>query len=199
MEESLVLASGSAIRRVLLENAGVSAALSPARVDKEMLRAALEAEGVCARDMSDALAEAKACKVSGKSAGKLVLGCDQILEFQGKALGKARDLAQLREQLSEMRGKSHVLWSAGVLYRDAKPVWRHIERVDLHMVYFSDSYLDGYLTRNGEDLLGCVGGYMYEAEGARLFSRVDGSYFAVLGLPLLPLLQQLSRMGVIEI
>ncbi|MCV6596679.1 MAG: Maf family protein [Mangrovicoccus sp.] len=198
MEDRLVLASGSATRRQLLENAGVLVDLSPARIDEEALRQAMAAEGISPRDMSDALAEAKTRKVAGKMPGRLVLGCDQILEHQGQALGKAADLDGLRAQMQRLRGQSHILWSAAVLYQNGQPVWRQIERADMHMVDFSDTYLDDYLARNGRAVLGCVGGYMLESEGARLFSRVDGSYFTVLGLPLLPVLQQLTRMGVLS-
>lgn len=198
MVASLVLASRSPIRRTLLENAGVAVEAHPARIDEDSLRAAMKAEGVTPRNMADHLAEAKARKQSGRMPGRLVLGCDQVLEHRGKAIGKAAGPEALRAQLQLLRGDGHVLWSAAVLYRDGAPVWREIGEAQMTMADFSDTYLDDYLARNGSDLEQTVGGYMVEGEGLRLFARIDGDYFTILGLPLLPVLRQLGRMGEIE-
>ena len=197
-QEPVVLASGSTIRRLLLENAGVAVTVTPARVDEDALRAALAAEGCSARDMADALAEAKARKVSGRSGSHITLGCDQILEHQGQIYTKADTKEGLRGQLLSLRGKTHLLWSAAVLYRDGQPLWRALDSAKMTMADFSDAYLDSYISRHGDLLLETVGGYMLEGEGSRLFSAIEGSYFTILGLPLLPVLQQLARMEVIE-
>ena len=194
----LVLASASPTRKALLENAAVSVDTAPARVDEESLRAAMSAAAIMPRDMADQLAEAKARKVSGRLPGRLVLGCDQVLDHRGDALGKARNAAELREQLLQLRGDTHILWSAAVLYRDGRPLWRHIGEARMTMADFSDDYLDGYLARNGAQLETTVGGYMLENEGVRLFSRIDGDYFTVLGLPLLAVLRQLARIGELD-
>lgn len=198
MTSSLVLASASFIRKTLIENAAVPVDTTQARIDEESLRASMSAEGVSPRDMADQLAEAKARKVSGRMPGRIVLGCDQVLDHRGEALGKASDLAELRQQLQRLRGDSHILWSAAVLYRDGQPLWRHIGQARMTMADVSDDYLDGYLGRNGAQLETTVGGYMLEREGVRLFSRIDGDYFTALGLPLLPLLRQLAQMGHLE-
>jgi septum formation protein len=179
----------------LLENAGVSILAEYPRVDEESLRSAMTAEGVTARDMADLLAEAKARKVSGRRPGDLVLGGDQVLDHQGAVLGKARDRAELTSHLKALRGTSHRLWSALVLYEGGQPIWRHIEKAELEMHEFSDTYLEAYLDRHGADLLASVGGYQVEGEGIRLFSRIEGDIFTIQGLPLVPLLRQLRIMG----
>ncbi len=101
------------------------------------------------------------------------------------------------EQLKSLQGNRHTLYSAAVIYEDARPVWRHIGQTRLHMRDLTDAYLEGYLTRNWESVRGCVGNYRIEAEGVRLFSRIDGDYFTVLGLPLLEILSYLTLRGTV--
>ncbi|MEM1362399.1 MAG: Maf family protein [Pseudomonadota bacterium] len=198
MSAALVLASGSVIRRQLLQNAGVEVEVRPARIDEDALRDALLLDGAPPRDIADHLAEAKARKVSGQDPGRLVLGCDQILAHDGEGLAKPEDMVALRKRLQLLRGETHHLFSAAVLCRDGAPLWRQITEARLEMHRFSETYLDAYIARNGTLLLDSVGGYMFEAEGVRLFSRVVGDYFTILGLPLIPILRQLALMGEIE-
>lgn len=195
MSAPLVLASGSEIRAQLLRNAAVPFAVNPGRVDEDMIRHALEAEGASPRDIADALAEAKARKISLKTPGALVLGCDQVLDFQGKAFSKpeSRDAAQA--QLESLRGERHMLHSAAVLYENGEPIWRFIGTVRLFMRSFSDAFLEGYLDRNWESIRHSVGGYKLEEEGVRLFEKVDGDYFTVLGMPLVEILSYLTLRG----
>ncbi len=120
-----------------------------------------------------------------------------MLEFNGKAWGKPETITEARAQLCEFRGKTHHLLSAAVLYHEANPVWRHVGKVRLTMRDFSDAWLDEYLARNWESIQHSVGGYKLEEEGIRLFSNIEGDYFTILGLPLLPLLGYLGQRGFI--
>ncbi len=161
------------------------------------MRAALLADGATPRDIADALAEMKARKLADREPGALVLGCDQVLDCDGEAWGKPESADAARAQLAILRGRTHRLYSAAVLYDAQEPVWRHVGEVRLTMRMFSDSYLDAYLARNWPDVASSVGGYKLESEGARLFDRIEGDYFSVLGMPLLPLLGYLAQRGFI--
>lgn len=198
MVSTLILASSSEIRAQLLRNAAVSIDVQPARIDEEMIRASLEAEGASPRDLADALAEFKARKISEKNPGRLVLGCDQVAELGGEVLSKPRDQAEAIAQLSAMSGKTHRLLSAAVLYEDGKPVWRHVGVVRLRMRELSATYVEDYVSRNWDSIRHAVGAYKLEEEGVRLFVKVDGDYFNVLGLPLSELLSYLILRGDLE-
>ena len=195
MARQIILASGSQIRGQMLQNAGIPFESVMPRVDEEMLKAALKAEDASPRDMADALAEAKARKVSGKHPEKLVVGCDQVLDFEGQIFPKPATAEEAIAQIKALRGKRHSLLSAIVLYHELKPVWRHVGQVRLYMRNVSDAYLDDYVTRNWPSLQSSVGGYKLEEEGVRLFSRVEGDYFTILGLPLIELINHLTLAG----
>jgi len=191
----LILASGSVIRRHLLEQAGLSVESVPARIDEEAIIGALVQEGANPRDIADALAEMKARKVAEKAPDATVIGCDQVLALKDRVFSKARHRTEARDQLLQLRGQTHHLFSAIVLYEEAKPIWRHVGVARLTMREFSDDYLDDYLSRNWPGVGDSVGGYKIEEEGVRLFSSIEGDLFTIQGLPLLPLLSYLTLRG----
>jgi len=198
MSAHIVLASESAVRAQLLRNAGIEFEVQRPRVDEQAVKAALLSEAAPPRDIADALAELKARKISTRNPGSLVLGCDQVLDFEGALLSKPDHPDQALDQLKSMRGKRHMLLSAAVICRDGEPIWRHVGQVRLRMRHSSDAYLNDYVTRNWDSIQHAVGAYKLEEEGVRLFSTIDGDYFNVLGLPLLEIINYLALQGTIE-
>ncbi|WP_112320856.1 Maf family protein [Oceanibium sediminis] len=192
-----ILASGSAVRAQLLRTNGAAPLVVPARVDEAALKDAMLSEQAAPRDIADALAEMKARRVAMKHPEALVLGADQVLVHNKTLIDKPTTLDEARAQLKTLRGSAHELLSAAVIYEGARPVWRHIGRAQLIMRDFSDSFLDAYIARHGNGLLATVGCYKLEEDGPTLFSRVQGDYFSVLGLPLLEVLQFLRTRGVV--
>ena len=198
MQTDIILASGSEIRATLLRNAGVEFEVIIPRVDEATMKASLIAEGASPRDIADALAEMKALRVASKHPDALVIGCDQVLEFRGNLLSKPTGLEDAISQLIMLRGQQHKLLSAIVVYENSEPVWRHVGQVRLLMRDLSDDYIAKYMSRNWPGIADSVGSYKLEQEGSRLFSRIEGDYFTVLGLPLLELVGFLTQRGVIE-
>jgi len=198
MSTHIILASGSVIRAQLLRQAAIEFGVEYPNVDEEFVKTELLNRNAEPRDIADALAEEKALKISAKTTGSMVLGCDQVLDFEGRLLSKPENPDQALEQLREMRGKWHMLLSAAVICRDGKPIWRHVGQVRLQMRDSSDAYLSDYVTRNWDSIRNAVGAYKLEEEGVRLFSAIDGDYFNVLGLPLMELINFLALQGMIE-
>lgn len=193
----LILASTSPTRKLLLQNAGVPFESLAVRIDEEAIRQSLVADGSSARDIADALAEFKACKGSEKSPERLVLGSDQILALKGKILSKAEDVTQAKAQLQQLSGQTHHLYAAAVIYEDGKPVWRAVGAARLSMHTLTEPQIDAYLEQAWPTVSGSVGGYQAENIGAQLFSRIDGDWFSVLGLPLLQVLSYLRLRGML--
>lgn len=193
----LILASSSMTRLQMLRSAGLTVEAMPARVDEDAVKRAMVSEGANPRDVADALAEGKARKVAGKQGG-LVLGCDQVLAFEGEVLSKPENVEDAKVQLLRLGGQRHMLFSAAVIYEDAKPVWRHVGVARMHMRAPSPGYLEDYLDRNWDSVRHSVGGYKVEEEGARLFTRIEGDQFTVLGMPLLEILSYLVLRGTLS-
>lgn len=193
----IVLASQSLVRQRLLRDAGLDFAVVPARIDEDVVKDAMVQDGASIRDVADRLAELKALRVSASHPEAIVIGADQILGFGSELVGKSENMASAKNLLRRLRGQTHELITACTLARHGAITWRHIESVKLRMRDFSDSFLDDYLAAEGEDLLSSVGCYRLEGRGVQLFAEIRGDYFAVLGLPLLPLLDALRKQGAV--
>ena len=191
---TIILASKSAARRAVLDGAGVPYEATVAGVDEESVKASLLAEGHGPRDIADALAELKAIRVSRNKLG-FVIGSDQTLDLDGTLYDKADDIDAARERLKLLRGKTHRLHSAVVVAKEGAPIWREVVTASLTMRDFSDAFLEDYLKSEGPHALGSVGCYRLEGPGSQLFSRIEGDYFAILGLPLMGLMDLLRRHG----
>ena len=192
---ALVLASASRIRAVLLERAGLAVSCDPAGIDEAEIKSGFRHAGRDAAGCAMALAEAKAARVAPRHPGALVLGADQLLVCGDDWLDKPGDRAAARRQLQSLRGRRHELVTALALRRDDAVLWRRIERPALLMRDFSDAFLEAYLAAAGDEVLSAVGAYQLEARGIQFFARIEGDYFSILGLPLLPLLDFLRGAG----
>ena len=192
----IVLASGSASRRAMLEAARVPFEVVRPQVDEDAAKDALKAEGIEARSLADALAELKAVAVSRRMPGRTVIGSDSIVALaDGVMLDKPDTRARAAEQLRMLRGGTHRLVSAVVGARDGVAVWRHVDSAKLQVRDFSDGFLETYLDAEWPAIAGCVGCFRIEGPGVQLFSKLDGSQFTVLGMPLMPLLGWLRDIG----
>jgi len=194
----LLLASRSAARRRLLEAAGVPFEVRTADFDEEAVKAQLRVGNPGAETLAASLSQAKALSVPA-APGELVLGADQVLERDdGSTLDKPTSRAAAGEQLRSLSGRAHRLHAGAAIAEAGRIVWRCTESVRLHVRPLGDSFLDSYLEREYEAIRHGVGGYRIEGPGVQLFEKIEGSHFAILGLPLLPLLAYLRQRGLME-
>lgn len=193
----LVLASASKARAAMLSQAGVPVVCDPADIDEATVKRSCRTNGVEVEAAAETLAELKARAVARRHPGALVLGADQMLECDGVWLDKPGDRERARAQLRTLRGRTHRLISAAVIVRDGRRVWRHVDAARLTVRSFSDRFLEDYLDAAGEAVLHSVGAYHLEGLGAQLFDRVEGDFFTVLGLPLLPVLGYVRTQGIL--
>jgi len=194
---NLILASASTTRAGLLRAAGIPFEIRPAQVDEDAIKDSMLAEGLEARAIADALAEAKALRVSVSRPGELVLGADQVLDFESELVSKSPDLEAAAVLLRRLRGQQHKIVTAAVLARDGMAIWRYLTVATMTMRDFTDAYLADYLAAEGEPVLSSVGCFHIEGRGLQLFSRIDGDYYSILGLPMIPLLTALRTQGII--
>lgn len=194
----IVLASASPSRARVLEGAGVAALRDPAAIDEDAVKDSVRKAGGDAGEVAETLAVLKAHRVSLRHPGAFVIGADQMLQCGGVWFDKPADAAHARAHLTTLRGKTHELISALCVSRDGQCLWQHRATARLTMRDFSDAFLEGYLARIGDKACLSVGAYQIEGPGAQLFSRIEGDYFTILGLPLLPLLDFLRNHGVVE-
>ena len=193
----LVLASASSARIALLENAGIEFTARAAEIDERAIEAPLAESRIAASGIAVALAEAKALAVAATEPGALVVGADQILAAGGERWNKPASLGEARAQLLALSGRTHTLHTAVAVVHNKAVLWRHEDAAHMHMRVLSPDLIASYLARIGDLALKSVGAYQLEGPGIQLFDRIDGDYFTILGLPLLPLLKFLRSEGAI--
>ncbi|WP_079247320.1 Maf family protein [Sphingomonas turrisvirgatae] len=192
----IVLASTSATRGAMLTAVGVAHEALPAHVDEDAVKAGMA--GAAPRDLADALAEMKALKVSARVPGTLVLGGDSVVAVEdGTLLDKPVSRGEAEAHLRLLSGKRHDLYSAAVIAENGRAVWRHVDRARLWVRPLSDAFIADYLDREWPAISGCVGCYRVEGPGVQLFSRIEGSHYTILGMPLLNILDYLRTRGVL--
>ncbi len=197
MTEGVVLASASTVRARLLAAAGVNFRIKPAELDEGFLKRACRAAERAAADCALALAEAKARQVAGRCGRAVVIGADQLLVCGEVWFDKPANLGQARTQLQTLRGRTHELVTAVCVVQDGSRLWHAVSSPRLTMRNFTDAFLDDYIPAEGTDMLGSVGAYRLEGRGVQLFEQIEGDYFAILGLPLIELLDFLRTKGMI--
>lgn len=195
---TLILASKSPYRSMLLKNAGVNFSNEAANINERAIEEPLQNSGVTPEDMAMVLAEAKAQDVSARYKAALVIGSDQTLSLQDRVFHKPVDMEDARRHLLAMSGQTHQLNSAVTLAIDGQTVWRHISVARMSMRELSPAFIGRHLARVGNGVLSSVGAYQFEGEGVQLFDKINGDYFTIVGLPLLPLLKELRARGAID-
>ena len=198
MPHPIILASRSPFRQMLLRNAGLTFEAMAAAIDERAIEDSLSADRPSPAEVALALAEAKALDVASARPEALVIGSDQTLSLGERVFHKPADLSDAREHLRAMSGRTHELNSAVVLVQNGAIAWRHVSTARLTMRVLADDFIGRYLDRVGESVLASVGAYQLECEGIQLFEHIEGDYFTILGLPMLPLLAQLRSMDMID-
>lgn len=195
----LILASTSKIRARILESAGLAFIVEPPGLDENVMRQAVSGEQALGpHDVAEVLARAKAEAVSELAPKAYVIGADQVLAFGDQILTKPDNMEAAREQLLDLSGKTHALHSSVAVATNGEAIWATTETATLTMRRLSPEFIGRYLAAAGEDVLSSVGAYQIESIGIQLFEKIDGDYYVILGLPLIPLLDTLRREGVIE-
>lgn len=190
----ILLASASAIRAEILANAGIQFEAKPSRFDEDSVKHIYRAENRPVSDLVKALALGKAEAVTAEG-GTLVIGADQVLELDGQVFDKPKTLQEAHERLTFLRGRTHRLIGGLCLVQKGCAPWHHVSITKLHMRNFSDEFLKAYLQKEGKSVLASVGAYKFEGRGASLFEKVEGDFFSILGLSLLPLMAELRQRG----
>ncbi|MGP4724495.1 Maf-like protein [Agrobacterium sp. 16-172Ci] len=198
MQQELILASSSASRQMLMRNAGLTFSAIPADIDERALDEQLERDGASPEEVALELARAKALAVGALYPEALVLGCDQTMALGTRVYHKPKTMAEAEAHLLSLSGKVHRLNSAAVLVRHGEVVWQIVSSAELTVRTLSAEFVSRHLQRVGEKALSSVGAYQLEGEGIQLFTSIEGDYFTILGLPLLPLLSKLRDMDVID-
>ena len=191
----LILASGSAVRARLLTNAGLAIEIVPSNVDEDDIKRVNE--GIAVEQLAMILARAKAAAVAARNSDALIIGADQILDCDGARFDKPKDRVEAAAHLSAFRGRTHRLITACTVHRGLEEIWHYTAIPQLTMWDFDDAFIADYLARAGDSVLTSVGAYLLEGLGSNLFEKIEGDYFSILGLPLLPLLAFLRTQGLV--
>jgi len=194
--KNIVLASASSIRFDIMTNAGIKFTSSPTHIDEAIVKSKFVKQGRSASALVERLALDKALAAKA-SAETLVIGADQVLEYGGEIYDKPKTRQETIDRLLMLRGQEHRLVGAVCIVQKNMATWHNISVAKLTMRYFSDEFLNEYLQKEGKSVLACVGGYKFEGYGAQLFEKIEGDYFSILGLSLLPLLSELRRRGAV--
>ncbi len=198
MKQDLILASSSASRQMLMRNAGLVFSAIPADIDERAIDERLEKSGVSPQEVALELAKAKAFAVSKLHPSAIVLGCDQTMALGSRVYHKPKDMDEAHSHLMSLSGKTHRLNSAAVLMQDGEMIWQIVTTADLTVRTLTDDFVTRHLEKVGTKALTSVGAYQLEGEGIQLFTSIEGDYFTILGLSLLPLLEKLRELGVID-
>jgi len=194
----IILASNSRFRAELLNNAGIKFSQQAAQIDERAIEEPLQKSQLDASDIAQVLAEAKAQEVSHRFKNALIIGCDQTLSLGDKMFHKPADMKGARQHLLAFSGNTHQLNSSIALVINEQTVWRHVSTADMTMRKLTPEFIGRYLARAGGDVLMSVGAYQLEGEGINLFEKIQGDYFTIIGLPLLPLLAELRNLEIID-
>lgn len=195
---SIVLASKSPHRYALMNNAGLKFKAIPADIDERAIEAAFQSEALTPADLAQKLADTKAIHVSEHHPDAMVIGSDQTLSLDGDLFHKHENMEHARRHLLKLSGKTHQLNSAICLAQNGKILWQHISVAYLTMRELSPEFIGRHLSRAGEDVLTSVGAYQLEKEGVQLFDKIEGDFFTIVGLPMLPLLNKLRQLDIID-
>ncbi|XUY26698.1 Maf-like protein [Agrobacterium sp. rho-8.1] len=198
MKPDLILASTSASRQMLMRNAGLTFTAQPADIDERAIDTQLVKDGATPDRVAVELARAKALAVSAAQSDAFVLGCDQTMSLGSRIYHKPRDIAEAHANLISLSGKTHRLNCGAALAHKGTVIWETVTFADLTVRPLTDDFVERHLKRVGQKVLSSVGAYQLEGEGIQLFSAIEGDYFTILGLPLLPLLTKLRDLGLID-
>ena len=198
MKPALILASSSSSRQALMRNAGLEFTAQAADIDERLIEEPLQAGGSTPDETALELAKAKALAVSALHPQTIIIGCDQTMSLGSRIYHKPKDMAEAHQHLMSLSGQTHRLNSAAVMVRDGEVLWQAVTHADMTVRELGEAFVDEHLRKVGEQALTSVGAYQLEGEGIQLFTSIEGDYFTVLGLPLLPLLEALRKFGVIN-
>ena len=193
--KNLILASKSAARRALLDQAGIAYDCEPAAIDEAAIRDAAQSEGASPDDIAVLLAEMKAERIAAKHGDAMIISSDQLLVCDGILYGKPKTFEQAHQQIAALSGKRHQLITAVMLFDNGRRIWHHIARPEITFHQLDDNAISDYLRHFGEDAFHSPGSYFLEGPGIHLFADIFGDYYAILGLPMMALLPQLKLHG----